>query len=71
MGRPPLGKAAMTSSERQQRFLQRLVKNAQSPDTAALQQRIAGLEQENSRLRRELAKVKRQARKPAGAPQKK
>jgi hypothetical protein len=61
----------MTSAERQQRFLQRLVKNAQSPDTAALQQRIAKLEQENSRLRRELAQAKRQlrgdtkARKPA------
>jgi hypothetical protein len=69
MGRPPLGKTAMTSSERQQRFLQRLVKNAQSPDTAALQQRIAELEQENSKLRRQLAQAKHQlqdtkARKP-------
>jgi hypothetical protein len=50
MGRPPIGKRAMTGAERQRRYLARLLHDGAKPDTAkdheiaALKARIAQLE---------------------------
>jgi hypothetical protein len=52
MGRPPLGKRAMTSAEKQRRYLDRLREAAAS--TA-----VARLESENAALRKKVATQQR------------
>jgi cell division protein FtsB len=53
MGRPPIGKVAMTSTERSRRCREKLV-----AENAVLKTRVAELEQEIARLERPLGTSK-------------
>ena len=57
MGRPPIGKRAMSSAERQRRYWQRVLQGeAAQPDAAAKAQNAA-LEQELARARQRIAEL--------------
>jgi hypothetical protein len=59
MGRPPIGKRAMSGAERQRRYLDRLLRGAKpTPDTAKLQARIRELEAQLAQTKKELARAK-------------
>jgi hypothetical protein len=59
MGRPPIGKQAMSGAQRQQRYMAKLLAGKPSADLAAARREIAKLKARIAELEREAARAKR------------
>jgi hypothetical protein len=55
MGRPPIGKQAMSGAERQRRYLERLLKSGEPDDCALMQQQLAQARARIAELEKALA----------------